>query len=55
MASSPIVWEPIRSHQYSLQLPSPDICNYNHGIGPNSGYRVNMAAIGGMTPAAGVA
>ncbi|THU85323.1 hypothetical protein K435DRAFT_843316 [Dendrothele bispora CBS 962.96] len=33
----------------------PDTYNYNHGIGPSSGYGVDMAAIGGMAPAAGVA
>ncbi|THU94288.1 hypothetical protein K435DRAFT_860732 [Dendrothele bispora CBS 962.96] len=44
----------MRSHQYSLQLPYPNIRNYNHGIGPNSGYGVDMAAIGCTTPAAGV-
>ncbi|THU77893.1 hypothetical protein K435DRAFT_874652 [Dendrothele bispora CBS 962.96] len=33
----------------------PDTCNYGYPIGPNSGYGVDMAAIGGTTPAAGVA
>ncbi|THU94278.1 hypothetical protein K435DRAFT_779476 [Dendrothele bispora CBS 962.96] len=33
----------------------PNTCYYNHGIGPNSGYGVDMAAIGGNAPAAGVA
>ncbi|THU79040.1 hypothetical protein K435DRAFT_875951 [Dendrothele bispora CBS 962.96] len=55
MASYHIVWEPIRSHQYPLQLSFPDICNYNYAIGPNSGYGADMAAIGGTAPAAGVA
>ncbi|THU94276.1 hypothetical protein K435DRAFT_799038 [Dendrothele bispora CBS 962.96] len=41
-----------------VQVPSltslPDTCNYNYAIGPNSGYGIDMAAIGATTPAAGV-
>ncbi|THU94260.1 hypothetical protein K435DRAFT_164696 [Dendrothele bispora CBS 962.96] len=33
----------------------PDMCNHNYAIGPNSGYGVDMTAIGATTPAAGVA
>ncbi|THU94258.1 hypothetical protein K435DRAFT_839902 [Dendrothele bispora CBS 962.96] len=34
-----------------LPASPPDTCNYTHGIGPNSTYGVDTAAIAGATPA----
>ncbi|THU89110.1 hypothetical protein K435DRAFT_969231 [Dendrothele bispora CBS 962.96] len=55
MASDPYIMQANPIAPVPTPASLPDTCNYNYAIGPDSGYGVDMAAIGGNAPAAGVA
>ncbi|THU80183.1 hypothetical protein K435DRAFT_874649 [Dendrothele bispora CBS 962.96] len=55
MSSDPYIMQANHIAPVPSPVPLPDTCSYYYsGIGPNSGYGVDVAAIGGTTPAGGV-